>query len=49
LADLAGVSRVTIGRIESGQVEPFPRTTRKLARALKVKPADLMEPLEGEK
>ena len=45
LADLAGVSRVTVGRIESGEDEPFPRTTRKLARALRVKPADLMKPL----
>ncbi len=48
LADLAGVNRATVVRAESGQDEPFPRTTRKLAKALGVKPADLMEPLEGE-
>ena len=48
LADLAGVGHATIVRIEAGDREPFPRTIRKLARALKVKPADLMEPLEGE-
>ena len=47
LADLAGVSRVTVVRAESGKDEPFPRTVRKLAGALKVKPADLMDPLES--
>ena len=49
LADLAGVGRATIVRVEAGDREPFPRTIRKLARALRVKPADLMEPLEGER
>ena len=45
LADLAGINRVTLVRIETGQEEPFPRTIRKLAKALKVNPADLMDPL----
>ena len=49
LADRAGLNRVTVVRIEAGQHQPFPRTTRKLARALRVKPADLMEPLEDER
>jgi transcriptional regulator with XRE-family HTH domain len=45
LADLAGINRVTLVRIEAGQEEPFPRTIRKLAKALRVNPADLMDPL----
>jgi transcriptional regulator with XRE-family HTH domain len=45
LAERAGVSRSTVLRLESGQDEPFPRTARRLARALKVKTSDLMEPL----
>ena len=44
LADLAGISRQTVVQIENG-LEPRPTTTRKLARALKVQPAELM-PLE---
>ena len=43
LADLAGVSRQTVVKIERG-LEPRPPTIRKLARALGVEPADLMEP-----
>jgi transcriptional regulator with XRE-family HTH domain len=45
LADLADINRVTLVRIETGQEEPFPRTIRKLAKALKVSPTDLMESL----
>ena len=44
LAALAGVSHLTIVRTETGQGEPYPRTVRKLAQALGVKPADLMDP-----
>ena len=41
LAQKAGVSHVTIARIELGQ-EPYPSTVRKLARALEVDPQALM-------
>jgi transcriptional regulator with XRE-family HTH domain len=44
LAAKAGINRVTLARIETG-AEPFPATIRKLAAALGVQPADLMEPL----
>ena len=43
LAVKAGVSRQTVVKIERG-IEPRPPTIRKLARALGVEPADLMEP-----
>ena len=37
LAQMAGVNRVTINRIENGKQRPMPRTIRKLADALQVK------------
>jgi transcriptional regulator with XRE-family HTH domain len=43
LARASGVSRPTIARIETGDTEPYPSTTRKLAQALGVDPGDLME------
>jgi len=43
LADKAGVGVNTIIRIERNQVEPHSRTIRKLAAALGVAPADLIE------
>lgn len=43
LADMAGVSRQTVVKIEGG-LEPRPPTIRKLAAALGVEPQDLMEP-----
>ena len=43
LADKAGVGVNTIIRIERNQVEPHSRTIRKLAAALSVSPADLIE------
>ena len=43
LADKAGVGVNTIIRIERNQVEPHSRTIRKLAAALGVSPADLIE------
>ena len=46
LADKAGVSRLTVSRIESGRVEPYPKTIRRLAEVLDVKPSDLMDPLD---
>ena len=44
LAEKAGVSRVTIARLEGGTDEPFPTTVRRVADALGVDPEDLMEP-----
>ena len=41
LATRAGVARTTIIRLEQGDPNVQPSTLRKLARALKVKPADL--------
>jgi transcriptional regulator with XRE-family HTH domain len=43
LARKAGVSRVTVARVEALLDEPQPRTVRKLAQALGVAPADLMD------
>jgi transcriptional regulator with XRE-family HTH domain len=39
----AGLTAATIQKLESGQQEARPTTMRKLARALRVKPAELME------
>jgi transcriptional regulator with XRE-family HTH domain len=41
LADRAGLDRNTIGRIEGGVTEVYPRTIRKIAEALSVDPASL--------
>lgn len=43
LAKAAGVSRVTITRVEAGE-DTYPQTARKIAAALNIAPADLMEP-----
>jgi transcriptional regulator with XRE-family HTH domain len=48
LADKAGLSPANLSRIESGLQEPYTTTIRKLARALGVKPADLMGATEAE-
>lgn len=45
LAQRAGISELSVHKIETGQQQPRPATIRKLARALKVKPAELMEPV----
>jgi len=45
LADKAGITRVTVARVEAGLEQPYPTTVRKLADALEVGPEDLMEPL----
>lgn len=42
LAARAGVSQVTIVRLERGEAEPRPSTVRKLAAALGVDPAELV-------
>jgi transcriptional regulator with XRE-family HTH domain len=41
LAQIAGVNRVTINRIENGKQKPMPRTIRKLAEALRVSVEEL--------
>jgi transcriptional regulator with XRE-family HTH domain len=41
LAEQAGLDRSTIGRIEEGVTEVYPRTIRKIAEALSVDPASL--------
>ncbi len=41
LAERAGLDRNTIGRIEGGVTEVYPRTIRKIAEALAVDPASL--------
>ena len=43
LAQLAGVNRVTIHRIESGKQKAMPRTLRKLAEALQVSVEELRD------
>ncbi len=41
LAERAGLDRTTVGRIEGGVTEVYPRTIRKIAEALLVEPASL--------
>ena len=41
LAEWASLDRNTIGRIEEGITEVYPRTIRKIAEALSVDPASL--------
>ncbi len=43
LAERSGVGIATIVRIERNQVEPHARTIRKLAVALEVSPAELVD------
>jgi transcriptional regulator with XRE-family HTH domain len=42
LATLSGVSRPTIARLETTSTRATPDTARKLAKALKAKPKDLL-------
>ncbi len=42
LAERASLDRSTIGRIEDGVTEVYPRTIRKIAEALSVDPASLV-------
>jgi transcriptional regulator with XRE-family HTH domain len=42
LADRAGVAHTTIIRLERGNPHALPSTVRKLARALHVKPSELL-------
>ncbi len=46
LADQAGIARMTIGKIERGQVVPRSATLSALAKALKVPLRDLVTPVE---
>ena len=41
LAQKAGVSHITINRIETGKQNPSFRTIRKLAKALGIKPREI--------
>ena len=43
LAERAGIARTTVIRLEAGDPNVNPSTLRKLARALRVKPAELWE------
>jgi transcriptional regulator with XRE-family HTH domain len=43
LAQKAGVALLSVHKIETGQQQPRPAMIRKLARALDVKPSELME------
>ncbi len=43
LAQIAGVNRVTINRIENGKQKAMPRTLRKLAEALQVRVEELRD------
>ena len=42
LAERAGLDRSTIGRIEDGVTEVYPRTIRKIAEALSTDPSSLV-------
>ena len=46
LAESAGVTQVTVSRLERFEHAPTPRTVRILAMALKVDPDQLMTPEE---
>jgi len=41
--DRAGVTTATVARIERDEIEPSMTTLRKLAQALKVDPAEIVE------
>jgi transcriptional regulator with XRE-family HTH domain len=43
LADVAGVTRLYVLRIEAGAQDPTSKVIEALARALKVKPGELFE------
>jgi transcriptional regulator with XRE-family HTH domain len=43
LAEIAGVGKNTVNRIEKNRTEPHMTTVRKLADALEVDPAELVE------
>lgn len=46
LGQQAGVARTTVHRLENGAEAPYPSTIRKLAKALGVRPDQLMGPME---
>jgi transcriptional regulator with XRE-family HTH domain len=48
LADMAGVSKNTIHRLERGISRAQPRTLRKLSRALGLEPAELIDESAGD-
>lgn len=50
LAQISGVNRITINRIENGKQKPMPRTIRRLAEALEVEVEELAsnQPMPGQ-
>lgn len=42
LADKAGLAYSTVNKLENGREQPWPTTIRALAKALNVKPRDLL-------
>jgi transcriptional regulator with XRE-family HTH domain len=46
LARRAGVSKLTIQRLEAGAAAPYAKTVRQLAEALSMAPGDLAHPSE---
>ena len=45
LAARAGLSASDISRIETGRMQPYPRQVRRIARALRLEPEQLLEPM----
>ena len=43
LADLTGLSKPNISRLENGHQKPYPKTVRRLAEALGVAPEELVD------
>ena len=43
LSEISGVSKKTIGRFERGKTSPNPKTIERIAKALNVKPSQLLE------
>jgi len=43
LANLAGISPLSVMKIELGDQQPRPKTIRALAKALRIKPQDLLD------
>jgi len=48
LADISGINRATISRIERGVSQPFGKTLGKLSQALNVEPVDLIDRPDNE-
>jgi ribosome-binding protein aMBF1 (putative translation factor) len=46
LAAAAGMSTTDVSKIENGRFIPYPKQAERLARALKIKPEELLEEVE---